>query len=151
MKNNNEKQLFITELTESDFRRLNLWAYEQEEETCKEDRRRDRFVWKRVSLNNILDEVIEILNNNREEGEGLSKSIYFAIHNENGLSSDPVNYYFDKNMNSFTGPRTFQLGIGLEHLYSTRDYFETKDHLWKVKKSETKAFYCVHLDLKTDK
>ena len=149
MKNKNE--LFITEISESDFRKLDLEAYEQEEvASIVLGKERRCFIWKRISLNNVLDDVI-MANNDAHYSEPKYDSVYFAIHNENGLSSDPTNYYFDKGMNAFTGPRTYQLGIGLEHLYSTRDYFEAKNRPWRVKKSETKAIYCVHLDRKAEK
>ena len=54
--------------------------------------------------------------------------------------------YLDKFMNRFTGHQTFQIGCGIEHLYSNRDYWYIKDDYWQVRKKETKAIYLVHLD-----
>ena len=56
--------------------------------------------------------------------------------------------YYDKFLNRFSGARTYQLGLGIPHLYSTRDYYEMKGDYWRVRKSETKVIYRVTLSEK---
>jgi len=53
--------------------------------------------------------------------------------------------YLDKFMNRFSGHQTFQIGCGIEHIYSNRDYWYIADDYWRVKKKETKAIYLIHL------
>ena len=142
------KTPFITEISESDFRKLDIVAYEQEELHYPGDKF-FHFSWKAVKLSKVLDEMVEIYKSGSKKDD-LKYPVTIAIHVENGLSADPKNYYFDKNMNAFTGPRTYQIGIGIKHLYSTRDYFENPETNWKVKKSETKGIYRIHLDWKTE-
>lgn len=136
MKKNNE-DLFVTEISESDFRKLNILAYE-----------RDRYGWKEVKLNEVLDENLKCMlkQGYKDDLEAFSCPFTFAIHKAN--AEDPDDFYLDKFMNQFSGPRTYQIGIGIKHLYSTRDYYEAHEDYWKVFKRETKAIYRVHLDKK---
>ena len=141
---------FITEISEEDFRKLNLKGYEyvwQEEDENKPIKAR-RGVWKEVDLNTVLDETIEFWMESGYERdfEDLKFPVTIAIHTNNGPS--PTNYYFDMYMNKLSGPKTYEIAMGLRHIYSTRDYFESKDDYWRVLKRETKAIYRVYLDVK---
>ena len=51
-------------------------------------------------------------------------------------------------MNCFSCPGTYEIGFGIRHLYTTRDYFESREDYWRVPKKETKAIYRIHLDEK---
>lgn len=146
-----ENEPFITEISEEDFRKLNLVGYKQvliEEESAIPGKRLCHYEWKEVKMNDVLTENIEFLmdfgyDHNLEE---LKCPFTLAIHKENG--PDPRNYYWDKFMNRFCGPQTYQEGIGIKHLYVTRDYFEDKKDYWRVFKRETKAIYRIHVDQK---
>ena len=65
-----------------------------------------------------------------------------AIHKDGG-------FYWDKFMNKYTGPVSYQFGFNIRHLYSTRDYFECHDgDYWRVAKKETAVIYRIYLDTK---
>jgi hypothetical protein len=48
-------------------------------------------------------------------------------------------------MNQYTGMQTFQIGLGIKHLYSTRDHYECREDYWKVRKDETKVIYRIKI------
>lgn len=139
---------FITEISEEDFRKLNLKGYKREYDRPVNEKTRNisSFVWKEVDLNEELDENIKFWIDNGYESdyEDLQQPVTIAIHIENG--PNPKNYYFDKFMNRYSGSKTYELAMGLKHIYSTRDYFEAKKDYWRVLKRETKAIYRIHLD-----
>ena len=130
-----DNELFITDISEEDFRKLDLkiMRNEREEGTYK-------FVMKEVSLNEIIDRQIRATIENGTESDlrDLQIPLTIAIH-------EPDGYYLDKFMNRFTGAQTYQIGWGIEHLYSTRDYYEMHGDYWKVRKSETKVIYRIKL------
>ena len=138
---------FITEISEEDFRKLNLKGYQQVwEESVNENGLYSRIlVWHEVYLNQLLDENIAYWTNlaTEEAQEDLSYPVTVAIHVANGPM--PTDFYLDKFMNRFTGATTYQIGMGIAHIYSTRDYFEAKEDYWRVWKRETKAIYRIHL------
>lgn len=139
MKKNN-KDLFITEISEEDFRKLDLVAYRRVSH--------DFMNWTETRLNDVLDKNIAYCLEQAYESdfESLKCPVTVAIHKAN--SADADDYYLDKFMNRFTGAQTYQIGFGIKHLYSTRDYYEDKEDYWRVLKRETKAIYRVHLDKK---
>lgn len=145
---------FITEISEEDFRKLGLKGYEQVWEK-KFDTENDgscsvthHLVWKEVDLNKVLDENIAYWQDQgfQKDFEDLKYPVTIAIHTKNG--PNPTDYYFDKFMNRYSGPKTYALAMGLKHIYSTRDYFEARDDYWRVLKRETKAIYRIHLSEK---
>lgn len=142
------KQL-ITDISEEDFRRLNLVAYAYQKVTYSNSW---RYEYVPVSLNDILDESIkDILENGWEDNKTfLSEPVTIAIHECNDKieagECKVISGYMDKFINSYSGLRTFQIGFGIKHLYSTRDYYECHDDYWRVRKVETKVIYRVYLD-----
>ena len=146
---NDKNELFITEITEEDFRKLSLTAYSQKKVTTIAEfgRHISQLKWVPCNLNDILDNLIQssLENGYHEDLQTLSEPVTVAIHKENG--ENPQDYYLDKFLN-ILGPATYLLGTGIKHLYSTRDYFESKDDYWRVPKRETKAVYRIYLDKK---
>ena len=141
----NKRKLLITEISEEDFRKLDITVYRQEK-VYKDNSWHLEFVPKKI--NDILDENIEywIESGYEEDLEDLKQPVTVAIHVANG--PDPHDYYFDKFMNMYSYPGTYEIGMGIRHIYLTRDYAEDHDDYWKVKKDETKVIYRVHLDEK---
>lgn len=163
-----KKCSFITEISEEDFRKLNLKAYNIENVQKKGGYTRLEPV--EVSLNKELDEniayAIEMAD---EEGlEWLTYPVTVAIHTDPSkeeveeyarthpffLKSDVKRHfvleysYLDKFMNRFKGSSTYELGMGIRHVYTTRRYFESKQDYWRVRKDETKALYRIKLSKK---
>ena len=140
------KQL-ITDISEEDFRKLDVKISRNEKYVSKSPvTGRDVIEWKmtEVSANDVLDiEIDYILNGGHaSDMELLEVPVTLAIH-------EPGGYYLDKFMNRFTGAQTYQLGFGIKHLYSTRDYYECRDgDYWKIRKDETKVIYRIKLDPK---
>lgn len=130
----------ITEISEDDFRKLNLKAY-----VHKIVNGYSKMI--PVFLNDVLDNNIAycLETGYEEDKEFLSLPVYIAIHEEN---NEEFSGYLDKFMNGFTGLQTFQFGMGIKHLYSTRDYYEDHEDYWKVKKKETAIIYKIILDKK---
>lgn len=143
----NKNDKFITEISEEDFLKLNLKGYQQVwEERINENGLCSRvLVWNEVDLNQLLRENIEYWINQGYESDyiDLQYPVTVAIHK--GNEPMPTDFYLDKFMNRFTGATTYQIGMGIKHLYSTRDYFEAKEDYWRVAKKETKAIYRIHL------
>ena len=154
---------FVTEISEEDFKKLNLVGYDHKRVEY-DTYNKIEFVPK--FLNEVIDE-----NKNfcKENGwstiaiaihtEPTEEEIQKALENVNPMLKTTVdknkvakefalinNSYCDKWLNR-QGSSTYVIGCGIEHLYSTRDYWEIKNDYWKVKKRETKAIYIVHLEL----
>ena len=158
------KNDFITEISEEDFRKLDLIGYRNTRVNC--DEHSYRMIMAPVRLNEILDKELEL-------SEEPVENVVFAIHiepTEEAIRENMKlftfdgkggrrNYtyeeakefsffefsYLDKFMNRFSGNQTFQFGTNMPHIYSNRDYYYIKDDYWRVKKSETKAIYIVHI------
>lgn len=133
----------IKDISEKDFRKLDIKVYCHERVPVTTT----SFTFKMVehSLNEILDKNIEYC---LEEGWDFNKKelempVYIAIHEEN---NNEYSGYLDKFMNRFTGLQTYQIGFGIRHLYSTRDYYEDHDDYWRVAKKETAVIYRIHLE-----
>lgn len=136
----------ITEISEEDFRKLDLKV--KRHEKIREmigDRKIERLVFTEKSLNDILDENLEYLIESGYEDDynSLLTPVTIAIHEPGKDIYEET--YLDKFMNSFTGMQTFQLGLGIKHLYSTRDYYECREDYWRVRKDETKVIYRIKL------
>ena len=116
MKNNN---LFITEISEEDFRKLNLEGQIIDSISANFSRT--------IALNTVLDSVIDRFT--KYDPEALDVPVTIAIFKDSSI--------YEKN---------FRIVAGLNHVYSTRDYFTAKDGVWKVKKRYLKAIYRIHLD-----
>ena len=141
-KNNN---CLITEISEEDFRKLHLKGRSRTSSVAFNG----ALTWKEVDLNQELDENIEYWIDSGYESDlaDLKCPVTVALHVCND-EEEPTDFYYDKFMNRFTGATTYQLGMGIPHLYSTRDYYEMHGDYWKVKKNETKVIYRIHLDEK---
>lgn len=159
------RNTFVTEISEEDFRKLNLIGYRNAKVECEDNSY--KFVMKPISLNKLLDKEL------KEANEPINE-IVFAIHIEpteefikesmklftsdgnggcrNYTYEEAKEYalyefsYLDKFMNRFTGMQTFQYGVNLGHIYTNRDYFYSKEDYWRVRKADTKAVYIVHID-----
>jgi len=138
------KKPFITEISQEDFERLGLKGYQQVKIFDKETGT-GRYEWKEIDLNKQLEEEIQALfcSGTEQSLEFLKCPITVAIHVANGPKPD--DFYLDKYMDMYSGPTTFEFGVGIKHLYSTRDYFEDKEDYWRVPKRETKAIYRIHV------
>ena len=141
-----KEKMFITEISEEDFRKLDLKV--KANERVQIDERSHRFEMVEKSMNDILDKEIKYLleNGYASDLEELSVPVTVAIAKDG-------QFYLDKFMNRYSGAQTYQLGLGIKHIYSTRDYFECgkSEDYWRVLKRETKAIYRVHLDEKRRK
>ena len=128
----------LKDISEKDFRELNLKVYRHKIEN-------GHSIMKEYALNDILDSQIKMaLDSGRAEDlYDLLIPVSIAIHEEN---NDEYSGYLDKFMNRFTGLQTFQIGWGIHHLYSTRDYYEAHEDYWRVLKRETAIIYRVHLE-----
>lgn len=129
----------ITEINEEDFRKLDL-SVARNERIDNPDGKSFSYKMAECKVNDILDDVIgKLIESGYEEDlRYLSVPVTIAIHEDGG-------YYLDKYMNRFTGAQTYQLGIGIDHLYSTRDYYECREDYWRVRKDETKVIYRIKL------
>lgn len=136
----------ITEISEEDFRKLDL-KVKRHEKVIEElnGRKVTRLVYVEKSLNDILDENLEYLieSGYQDDYNSLLTPVTIAIHEP--ADNDYEGSYLDKFMNQFTGMQTFQLGLGIRHLYSTRDYYECREDYWRVRKDETKVIYRIKL------
>ncbi len=157
----------ICNISEEDFRKLDLKGYKSVvfRDTPRESGKH-RFL-QQVSLNDMLDEELkELLDSGYEHDEAyLEQPVTVALY-EDPTDKDYANarkmyphlpdygcdeivrirfMYLDKFMNRFTGARSYQIGFGIKHLYSTRDYYEAREDYWKVRKAETKVIYRIKL------
>lgn len=138
--------MLITEISENDFRKLNLKVYRHERREI--DERTHSFKFIERNINDILDEQIEYALKNGYESDlaDLQTPVTIALHKLSTGDDILSSCYLDKFMNRFTGAQTFQIGWGISHLYSTRDYYEAHEDYWRVKKKETEVIYRVHLN-----
>lgn len=129
----------ITEISESDFRKLDLKV--KRNERVELNGHVHTYKMKERSINEILDDQLRYMISEGYESDlnDMDIPVTIAIHEDDG-------YYLDKYMNRFTGAQTYQIGFGIRHLYSTRDYYEAHDDYWRVSKAETKVIYRVKLD-----
>ena len=104
--NKKQNKCYITEISEEDFRKLNLFAYKHTQNG-----------FEKVDLNKELDENIKYLLEQGYESdlEDLKCPVTIAIHKEN--HENPRDYYLDKWMNCFSCPGTYEIGFGIRHLY----------------------------------
>ena len=130
----------LLDIEEEDFRKLNLKCY-------RHVITGGRSIMQEIDLNDLLDNGINYALRNGYESDrtDLTLPVTIAIHEEN---NDNYSGYLDKFMNRFTGLQTFQIGWGIKHLYSTRDYYEDHEDYWRVRKAETSVIYRVHLNPK---
>lgn len=160
------KQL-ITDISEEDFRKLDLVAY-RAEMIDKGDHFSQEMV--PVKLNDVLDENLNYWINQGYESDfiDLNYPVTIAIHESftdediektmkdfPNLTDDEIKQrllfacsYLDKFMNRYSGIQTYQFAMGIKHLYSTRDYYEMRGDYWRVRKDETKVIYRIKLDKK---
>lgn len=172
---------FITEISEEDFRSLNLVGYDNERVNNDDGSFSFKFIKKR--LNDKLDEYKRylaetILKDKVDLPWVMAVCIHIepakeAIDEEVSLleaasarvtSGACVDYakeaylqalynfsYLDKWMDR-SGHTTYEFGIGLDHLYSTRDKWQAKGWIdyFEVRKKDTKAVYIIHLDGKPE-
>ena len=135
----------ITEISEEDFRKLDITVYKHEMVD-------GRLHYVPYKINDILDEEIDYVLKSGYESDliALNLPVTVAIHEDNFGDVDPKEFaglhgYFDKFMNMYSGITTYYIGWGIRHLYSTRDYYEDHDDYWRVRKDETKVIYRVKL------
>ena len=114
-----DNKLFITEISEEDFKKLNLKVVAVDPFTST--------TYKDVELNNVLDTYLEHC---KYIPSTACVPVTVAIFDE----------WPD-------GENSFKVKFGLRHLYSTRDYYQARDGSWKVKKNCLKAIYRVHLNM----
>ncbi len=123
-----------------------------------------RVDWDEVSLNDIVSENIEF-----SKEEGWTNPICVAIHEE--ITEEEVadelkmfarrednekqyqdyktrtllaaSSYLDKFLTR-AGMQTYLIRCDVQHLYSRRNYFYTKDDYFQIDKRETKAVYLIH-------
>ena len=154
---------FITEISEEDFRKLDLIGLKNTRVELGDGTHTFRFL--EVKLNTILDDAVadgakEVViaihempdNLDCEVEEELEK--YFgafkmfpeemqkeaALHSVIGKHA-----YYDKWLNH-SGASTYIYNYDVGHIYSTRDYFEAHEgDYFRAKKKETKAVYVIHL------
>lgn len=161
---------FITEISEEDFKKLQLQGYDN-----KKVEAQDYFTFDfiKCELNDKLEEYKHYLTDLIQEGEKLPWVIALCIHTE--PTEEAINYYlstfknvatgeplvreeafklalydfsyFDKWMDR-CGHTTYEFGVGINHLYSTRDKWVAKDWIdyFEVRKRDTKAVYIIHLE-----
>ena len=165
---------FVTEISEEDFKKLNLVGYDNEK--VELDDKTLMFTFVKKDLTKVLEEYKAYLAECIQEGTKLPWTIALCLHTE--PTEEAIDYnmktfkntktglpytkeeafnvslydfsYLDKWMDKH-GHTTYEFGIGIDHLYSTRDkwvahwidYFE-------VKKRDTKACYIIHLDGKPE-
>lgn len=162
---------FITEISEEDFRKLNLIGYDNERVENADGSYSFKFFKK--DLNEKLDEYKKYLLELIEDGHELPWTIAVCVHYlptdeslayyinnfkniETGgkLTAEEAYHlalydfsYYDKWMDK-AGHTTYEFGVGIDHLYSTRDKWIAKDWLdyFEVRKRETKAVYIIHLE-----
>ncbi len=138
----------IKDISEKDFRALNIKVFRHENVIVSENIPGHPLYQLQMvekSLNDILDNEIDLALKSGwpSDKKALEMPVYIAIHEENNAD---FSGYMDKFMNCYTGLQTFQIGWGIKHLYSTRDYYEAHEDYWKVRKKETAVIYRVQLE-----
>lgn len=131
---------YITEISESDFRKLNVVVHEMNPYSKEPT--------KAMRANEIIDREIKgIIDGGCESQlEWLTTTpITFAVAKDGEI-------WWDKFMNRFSPASDHYVGVGIRHLYSTRDYFvASDDSLWRIPKKTAKAVYRIHLDPKWER
>jgi len=151
------------------YRNTKVYFNEKGFETIEEKSNSYKFLMRPLSINDELDKNIKYCKENNwnkiaiaihvepseEEIEEGMKSFTFDTKTckRRNLNRDEAYEfalldasYLDKFMNRFSGHQTFQIGCGIDHIYSNRDYWYATEDYWKVKKKETKAIYLIHLE-----
>ena len=130
----------IKDISEEEFRALNLSVYRHEKVN-------NTLKMVEHKINDILDAEIQLCLQYGYENDlvALQLPVTIAIHEEN---NDEFSGYLDKFMNCYTGLQTFQIGWGIKHLYSSRDYYEAHEDYWRVRKKDTQVIYRVKLSQK---
>lgn len=147
----------ITEISENDFRKLNLSVWKKEWVTKGYDdpvggHTSRTLKWVKYSVNDLLDKEIEITLNSGYPSDQyeLSLPVTIAIHENNDNKEDREHPYgggyYDKFMNQYLGETTYYILWGIEHLYSNRDYYYVKNDYCRIRKKETRVIYRVHLN-----
>lgn len=151
---------YTTEISESNFRKLNLIGYKREWITLEDGTK--RLGWKKVILNDEIDDVKKDWD---EYFKGSPRTIVIAIHNDWELAeeyekiwneSDPKDirtranlpdgfYYWDKFLNKL-GATTYQLGCGISKLYSRETKWYITEDYFDINKKETQDVFFIHLD-----
>lgn len=156
---------FITEISEEDFKKLNLIGYDNER--LELDNGSYTFEFIKKNLNDRLEEhkkyLAELI---LKDKMNLPWIMTVCIHTEPTEESviDELNSgrtsvydeayksclyeysYLDKWMDR-AGHTTYEFGVGLDHLYSTRDKWQAQGWVdyFEVRKKDTKAAYIIHL------
>lgn len=144
--------MLITEISEKDFRKLDIIGWKHERVYEKENSRICHFEWRPYHLNDLLDKEIQSwIDDGYEDDElRLKKPVTLAIHVNNDNKADREHPqgggYFDKYMNMYSHEATFEFGFGFDHIYSSRDYYYGKGDYWRVKRKETEVIYRIHLE-----
>lgn len=137
------QKTYITEISETDFRKLDLEAYERRK--VKVDGETSRLEWVKVKMNDIIDKEDEIA---RENKWAEWKSIVIGLHEEPGEGEDIGEsgaYYYDKWLTR-QGQTYIFGGFDEEdiRLYSVRGYWENNSEgYFRVPKSGTRAVYII--------
>lgn len=182
MKNQKEETMnnFITEISEEDFKKLNLVGYDNERVDNNDGTFKFKFIqkhlndkleeYKRYLAETILKDKVDLpwvmtvcihIEPTEEEvaweEEILKTATANPNHPDHGVCMDYskeaylqalYNFsYLDKWMDR-SGHTTYEFGIGLDHLYSTRDKWQARGWIdyFEVRKKDTKAVYIIHLD-----
>ncbi len=141
---------FVTEISEQDFRKLNIVAKEHRMLDFKDDDGREyrKAVWVDVELNKAMDEADAIAEKN---GLEKAKAFIFAIHAPvpEGKTLDDGYYYLDKFL---TQQSQTYLQMDCDNadivLYSIRDYWEVREQdYFKIPKKDTSAVYLVRREI----
>jgi hypothetical protein len=167
---------YITEISEQDFKKLNLVGYDNERVEIDENSYELKFIKK--NLNDKLEEYKQYLAETIIKDKiNLPWVMAVCIHTEpdplyvdymklttvsatgkNDLTdAEAFNLslydysYYDKWMDK-AGHKTYEFGIGLDHLYSTRDKWLAKGWIdyFEVRKKDTQAVYIIHLEGKPE-
>lgn len=113
---------YITEISENDFRKLDLSGYKCREDIFSNEKKPIYY-----ELNKVLDEYIEFVKtaDDKYDQEALKRPVTICVFED----------------------ETFYATWGIKHLYSTRDYFISEEGFFKAKKKEIKSLYRIHLNM----
>ncbi len=143
--------MLITEISERDFRKLDLTLWKKTWVTNENGTRSLR--WLEISANKELDDNIKCMieSGYEEDEKNISLPITLCVHVNNYIKEDREDYrgggYFDKYLNMYSGESTYYMWVGIKHLYSNRDYYYDKEYPeFRVRKKETEAIYRIHLE-----
>ena len=163
---------FITEISEEDFKKLNLIGYDNERIENPDGSYSFEFIKK--NLNYRLEEykkyLAELILKDKldlpwiitvcihteptEEDIVYQQKTFKKIEDGSTYAYDEAYHlalydysYYDKWMDK-AGHTTYEFGVGLDHLYSTRDKWQAQGWIdyFEVRKKDTKAVYIIHLE-----